>query len=101
MSPKTATIIAETDETSTPDTTVSVRKVFGLDSNLKVPAFSTAGEHVPEIDPAYRFDHDTTLAILAGFAHNRRVLIQGYHGTGQSTHIEQGASRLNWPCLAV
>jgi len=101
MPPKTATILSETDETNLPDITVSVRKLFGMDSDLKVPAFSAAGEHVPVIDDAYRFDHDTTLAILAGFAHNRRVLIQGYHGTGKSTHIEQVAARLNWPCIRV
>jgi cobaltochelatase CobS len=99
MPPKTAT--AASDEKGLPDVTVSVRKTFGLDSDLKVPAFSAAGEHVPERDEAYRFDHDTTLAILAGFAHNRRVLIQGYHGTGKSTHIEQVAARLNWPCIRV
>lgn len=98
---KPAAISAPIDEAGMPDTHVSVREVFGLDSNLKVPAFSVAGEHVPERDEAYRFDHDTTLAILAGFAHNRRVLIQGYHGTGKSTHIEQVAARLNWPCIRV
>ena len=98
---KTATILSETDEKNLPDITVSVRKLFGMDSDLKVPAFSAPGEHVPAIDEAYRFDHDTTLAILAGFAHNRRVLIQGYHGTGKSTHIEQVAARLNWPCIRV
>ena len=100
MSPKTAAN-APADETGMPDTTVSVRATFGIDSDLKVPAFSAAGEHVPEIDEAYRFDHDTTLAILAGFAHNRRVLVQGYHGTGKSTHIEQVAARLKWPCIRV
>jgi cobaltochelatase CobS len=89
------------DEKSLPDIKVSARKLFGLDTDIEVPAFSTAGDHVPEIDPAYRFDHDTTMAILAGFAHNRRVMVQGYHGTGKSTHIEQVAARLNWPCLRV
>jgi len=84
-----------------PDISVSVRQVFGIDNDLEVPAFSEAEEHVPEIDDAYRFDHDTTMAILAGFAHNRRVMIQGYHGTGKSTHIEQVAARLNWPCIRV
>src|SRR6204780_4759236 len=84
-----------------PDITVSVRQTFGLDSDIQVPGFSQAGEHVPDIDEAYRFDHDTTLAILAGFAYNRRVMIQGYHGTGKSTHIEQVAARLNWPCIRV
>ncbi len=84
-----------------PDITVSVRQVFGIDSDIEVPAFSESEEHVPVIDDAYRFDHDTTLAILAGFAHNRRVMIQGYHGTGKSTHIEQVAARLNWPCIRI
>ncbi len=84
-----------------PDVTVSVRQTFGIDSDMEVPAFSEAEEHVPERDDTYRFDRETTLAILAGFAHNRRVMIQGYHGTGKSTHIEQVASRLNWPCVRV
>ena len=84
-----------------PDITVSVRQVFGLDSDMQVPAFSQGSDHVPDLDEAYRFDHDTTLAILAGFAHNRRVIVQGYHGTGKSTHIEQVAARLNWPCIRV
>jgi cobaltochelatase CobS len=84
-----------------PDIEISVKQAFGLDSELNVPAFSQGSEHVPELDPAYHFDHDTTLAILAGFAHNRRVMIQGYHGTGKSTHIEQVAARLNWPCVRV
>jgi cobaltochelatase CobS len=84
-----------------PDITVSVRQTFGLDSDLQVPAFSHGNGHVPDVDEAYRFDHDTTLAILAGFAYNRRVMIQGYHGTGKSTHIEQVAARLNWPCVRV
>ena len=84
-----------------PDIKVSVRQSFGIDSDLQVPAFSQATEYVPEIDDAYRFDRDTTLAILAGFAYNRRVMIQGYHGTGKSTHIEQVAARLNWPCIRV
>jgi cobaltochelatase CobS len=80
---------------------VSVKATFGLDSNLEVPAFVERDEHVPEIDDVYRFDHDVTLAILAGFAHNRRVMVQGMHGTGKSTHIEQIAARLNWPCVRV
>lgn len=84
-----------------PDRTVSVRDVFGIDSSLQVPAFSEHDIHVPEIDPAYRFNRDVTLALLAGFGHNRRVLVQGLHGTGKSTHIEQVAARLNWPCLRV
>jgi len=86
---------------TTPDITLSVRQTFGIDTDLTVPAFSAATEHVPDIDDAYRFDHDTTLAILAGFAFNRRVMIQGYHGTGKSTHIEQVAARLNWPCIRI
>ncbi|MDZ3838571.1 MAG: cobaltochelatase subunit CobS [Rhodospirillales bacterium] len=84
-----------------PDITVSVRQTFGIDSDLDVPAFSVADDHVPDVDDAYRFDRDTTLAILAGFAFNRRVLVQGYHGTGKSTHIEQVAARLNWQCIRV
>ena len=84
-----------------PDTTIDVRTVFGLDIDMQVPAFSEGSEYVPVIDEAYQFDHDTTLAILAGFGHNRRVMIQGYHGTGKSTHIEQVAARLNWPCIRV
>jgi len=84
-----------------PDIEVSVRQMFGLDTDMMVPAFSKPSEHVPEIDETYRFDHDTTMAILVGFAHNRRLLIQGYHGTGKSTHIEQVAARLNWPCVRV
>jgi cobaltochelatase CobS len=84
-----------------PDMKVSVRQVFGIDSNLEVPAYSEPESHVPDTDADYVFDRDTTLAILAGFAHNRRVLISGYHGTGKSTHIEQVAARLNWPCVRV
>src|SRR5207253_8822455 len=84
-----------------PDIKISVRQTFGIDSDLEVPAFSKPSEHVPDIDDAYRFDHDTTLAILAGFAFNRRVMICGYHGTGKSTHVEQVAARLNWPCIRV
>ena len=84
-----------------PDTEVSVRKLFNIDSDIKVPAYSKTSEHVPELDPDYLFDRDTTLAILAGFARNRRVIVTGYHGTGKSTHIEQVAARLNWPCVRV
>jgi cobaltochelatase CobS len=84
-----------------PDVQVNVRDVFGLKTDISVPAFSERSDHVPEIDQTYQFDHDTTLAILAGFAYNRRVMIQGYHGTGKSTHIEQVAARLNWPCLRI
>ena len=89
------------DPASVPDTTVDVHAVFGIDAKMKVPAFSTRTGYVPDRDAAYRFDRETTLAILAGFAFNRRVMIQGYHGTGKSTHIEQVASRLNWPCIRV
>ncbi len=84
-----------------PDTEVSVRQIFGLDTDMVVPAFSSDSNYVPERDDSYVFDHETTMAILAGFAHNRRVMIQGYHGTGKSTHIEQVASRLNWPCVRI
>src|SRR5262249_56563661 len=84
-----------------PDMQVSVRQVFGIDTNLEVPAYSRPDEHVPDVDPDYLFNREVTLAILAGFKHNRRVLIQGYHGTGKSTHIEQAAARLNWPCMRV
>ncbi|AWK86302.1 cobaltochelatase subunit CobS [Azospirillum thermophilum] len=84
-----------------PDTTVSVRETFGIDSDMTVPAFSQRTDYVPDVDEAYRFDRDTTLAILAGFAFNRRVMVQGYHGTGKSTHIEQVAARLNWPCIRI
>lgn len=85
----------------TPDLRVSVRQYFGIETDMQVPAFSTRTDQVPTIDETYRFDTDTTLAILAGFAHNRRVMVQGYHGTGKSTHIEQVAARLNWPCVRV
>src|SRR6201986_749158 len=84
-----------------PDTKVSAREAFDLDIDMEVPAFSVRTEHVPDVDTAYKFDRETTLAILAGFAYNRRVMIQGYHGTGKSTHIEQVAARLNWPCIRV
>ena len=84
-----------------PDTEISVKKVFGLDTELKVPAYSKKNEYVPEIDKDYLFNHETTIAILAGFAHDRRVMVQGYHGTGKSTHIEQIAARLNWPCIRI
>src|ERR1700739_4145229 len=84
-----------------PDMKVSVRQVFGIDSDLEVPAYSEVDPHVPDVDADYRFDRATTLAILAGFAKNRRVMVTGYHGTGKSTHIEQVAARLNWPCVRV
>jgi cobaltochelatase CobS len=93
--------IRPTSAIDMPDTTVVVRDVFGIDTDLVAPAFSLRTEHVPEFDASYRFDRETTLAILAGFAHNRRVMVQGYHGTGKSTHIEQVAARLNWPCIRV
>jgi cobaltochelatase CobS len=86
---------------SIPDLKVSVRQVFGIDTDLEVPAYSKADEHVPDLDPDYLFNKEVTLAVLAGFKHNRRVMIQGYHGTGKSTHIEQTAARLNWPCIRV
>ena len=84
-----------------PDTEVDVRETFGIDIDWKVPAFSKADARVPDVDASYVFDPDTTLAILAGFAHDRRVMVQGYHGTGKSTHIEQVAARLNWPCIRI
>ena len=87
--------------TREPDKTISVREVFGIDTDMVAPAFSEPNAYVPEIDTAYHFDEQTTLVILAGFAHNRRVMIQGYHGTGKSTHIEQVAARLNWPCIRI
>src|SRR5512143_1146800 len=92
---------AAAENGSVPDITISVAQTFGIECDMQVPAFSKPAEHVPDLDEAYRFDHDTTLAILAGFAYNRRVIIQGYHGTGKSTHIEQIAARLNWPCIRV
>lgn len=88
-------------DASLPDTKISVRKVFNIDSDLQVPAYSEPSEHVPDLDPDYLFNREVTLAILAGFMHNRRVMIQGYHGTGKSTHIEQVAARLNWPCVRI
>ncbi|WP_043359013.1 cobaltochelatase subunit CobS [Belnapia sp. F-4-1] len=93
--------IRPTSAIEAPDTSVSAREAFGLDIDMQVPAFSQRTEHVPEVDDTYRFDRETTLAIVAGFANNRRVMIQGYHGTGKSTHIEQVAARLNWPCIRV
>jgi len=89
------------DPSLTPDKKVDVKATFGIDANMQVPAFSKKTEYVPDFDEAYRFDRETTLAILAGFAYNRRVMIQGYHGTGKSTHIEQVACRLNWPCIRI
>lgn len=91
------------DETPAPmpDMKISVRQQFGIDSDLEVPAYSESSDHVPDFDEDYLFDPETTLSILAGFTHNRRVMVQGYHGTGKSTHIEQVAARLNWPCVRV
>lgn len=86
---------------SNPTEDISVREVFGIDSDMIVKGFSERANRVPEVDETYKFDPDTTLAILAGFNHNRRVMIQGYHGTGKSTHIEQVAARLNWPAVRV
>jgi cobaltochelatase CobS len=84
-----------------PDIKISTKQVFGIDSDMEISAFSKKNEYVPEIDKNYKFDRDTTLAILSGFSHNKRVLVQGYHGTGKSTHIEQIAARLNWPCIRI
>src|SRR3954454_15566759 len=84
-----------------PDMKVSVRQVFGIDSDLEVPAYSEGDPDVPEVDSDYCFDRETTLAGLPGFAHTRRVMVTGYHGTVKSTHIEQVAPRLNWPCVRV
>ena len=84
-----------------PDIKISLKQSFGIDSDMQVDAFSKKSEYVPEIDKNYKFDRDTTLAIISGFAFNKRVLVQGYHGTGKSTHIEQIAARLNWPCIRV
>jgi len=85
----------------TPDTNFSVREVFAIDSDMQVPGYTNSSEYVPVVDPDYLFDRQTTLAILAGFAFNRRVMVSGYHGTGKSTHIEQVAARLNWPCVRI
>ena len=84
-----------------PDIKVSIKQSFGIDTEMEVNAFSEKSEYVPEIDKNYKFDRDTTLAIISGFAFNKRVLVQGYHGTGKSTHIEQVAARLNWPCVRI
>ena len=101
MSDQTSNVETNDHPTGSPDITVSVQQTFGLDVDFEVPAFSKESGHVPDVDEGYRFDRDTTMAILAGFAYNRRVMIQGYHGTGKSTHIEQVAARLNWPCVRV
>ena len=91
--------MTQTDAKPTED--ISVREVFGIDSDMKIKGFAERTDRVPEIDSTYKFDPDTTLAILAGFGYNRRVMVQGYHGTGKSTHIEQVAARLNWPSVRV
>ncbi len=91
----------ENDMPSALDEVVSVRQAFGLDVDMEVPAFGHRTEHVPEIDPGYCFNHDATLCIMAGFVHNLRVLVSGFHGSGKSTHIEQIAARLNWPCVRI
>ena len=89
------------DLTNTPNQNISVRDVFGIETDMMVKGFEEKSDRVPDIDKTYKFDPDTTLAILAGFSHNRRVMIQGYHGTGKSTHIEQVAARLKWPAVRV
>ncbi|MEE3295625.1 MAG: cobaltochelatase subunit CobS [Pseudomonadota bacterium] len=97
MSTDTSTTI----DIGKPDKELSAKKIFGIDTNMMVPAFSKRNDYVPDLDEDYVFNQDTTLAILAGFKHDRRVMIQGYHGTGKSTHIEQVSARLNWPCLRI
>src|SRR5213596_3719035 len=97
----TAAMTKVAEPAGLPDMKVSVRQVFGIDSDLEVPAYAEVDPHVPEVDSDYRFDRATTLAILAGFARNRRVMVTGYHGTGKSTHVEQVAARLNWPCIRI
>ncbi len=94
-------VLVGNTELGMPDISISARQVFAIDADMNVPAYSQSEEHVPDLDESYCFDTDTTLAILAGIKHNRRVMIQGYHGTGKSTHIEQVAARLNWPCVRV
>jgi len=97
MSTDTSTTI----DIGKPEKELSAKKIFGIDTNMMVPAFSKKNDYVPDLDEDYVFNQDTTLAILAGFKHDRRVMIQGYHGTGKSTHIEQVSARLNWPCLRI
>lgn len=101
MASKDQNAIVEISEIDMPDTTVSAKEAFDLDIDMEIPAFTKKTEYVPDLDETYCFDHDTTLAIMVAFAHNRRLLVQGYHGTGKSTHIEQVAARLNWPCIRV
>jgi cobaltochelatase CobS len=94
-------VASEKKGSGIPDIKISVRQTFGIDTDMEVPGFAEPEDHVPDLDPDYLFDKETTLAILAGFARNRRVMVTGYHGTGKSTHIEQVAARLNWPCVRV
>ena len=94
-------VISDEKFAEQPEKTVSAKEVFNIALDMQVPVFNEPNDYVPPIDPAYRFDPDTTLAILAGFTNNRRVMVQGYHGTGKSTHIEQVAARLNWPCIRI
>ncbi|WP_428409549.1 cobaltochelatase subunit CobS [Hyphococcus sp.] len=94
-------VITDEEFMDAPDKTVSAKETFGVAMDIEIPAFSKPNSYVPPLDPAYRFDPETTMAILAGFAKNRRVMVQGYHGTGKSTHIEQVAARLNWPCVRI
>ena len=101
MASKDQNAIVEISEIDMPDATISAKEAFDLDIDMEMPAFSKKTEYVPDLDETYCFDHDTTLAIMVAFAHNRRLLIQGYHGTGKSTHVEQVAARLNWPCIRV
>ena len=101
MASKDHNAIVEISEIDMPDTTISAKEAFDLDIDMEMPAFSRKTEYVPDLDETYCFDHDTTLAIMVAFAHKRRLLIQGYHGTGKSTHVEQVAARLNWPCIRV
>ena len=101
MASKDHNAIVEISEIDMPDTSISAKEAFDLDIDMEMPAFSEKTEYVPDLDETYCFDHDTTLAIMVAFAHNRRLLIQGYHGTGKSTHVEQVAARLNWPCIRV
>jgi cobaltochelatase CobS len=93
--------MTELMSTQKPDIKISVKQTFNIDTKMEVEGFAKKNEFVPKIDQDYKFDKDTTLAILSGFAFNKRVLIQGFHGTGKSTHIEQVAARLNWPCVRV
>ena len=95
------TINKNIDLPNKPDAKFIASDVFGIESNMSVKGFKDKSDWVPEIDKSYVFDKETTLSILAGFEHNRRVMIQGFHGTGKSTHIEQIAARLNWPCVRI